>query len=111
MTNFFNNASNQFSTPIETQYDDLKNNYRQIFMLAANQIRAEIDKFKPELPCAACHVKDCKVNDEKKDVFTDYPVGCAYRDWQMQVITFLAGDYRQKLKQDYKAIMDKKSEF
>lgn len=108
MTNFFNNSSNQFSTPIETQYDDLKNNYRQIFMLAADQIRKAVDKFKPENPCASCTVSGCKV--EVKDVFTDYPVGCAYRDWQMQILTFLAGDYRQKLKQDYKAIMDKKSE-
>lgn len=110
MTNFFNNSPSQFLKPIETQYDDLKNNYRQIFMLAADQIRAAIDKFKPENPCVNCHVKECKVNDPKKDVFTDYPVGCAFRDWQMQVITFLSGDYRQKLKQDYKAIMDKRNE-
>ena len=108
MTNFFNNPSGQASTPIETQYDDLKNNYRQNFLIAADQVRAAVDKFKPENPCANCVVKDCKI--ETKDVFTDYPASCAYRDWQMQIITFLTGDYRQKLKQDYKAIMDKKSE-
>lgn len=109
MTNFFNTSSNIGSTPIETQYDDLKKHYRQIFLLAADQIRAEVNKFKPENPCANCMVKGCKI--EEKDVFTDYPVGCAYRDWQMQIMTFLAGDYKQKLKKDYKEIMDKKSEY
>lgn len=108
MTNFFNNSPNQFSTPIETQYDDLKNNYRQIFMLATEQIRAEINKFKPENPCSICKVSGCKI--ETKDVFTSYPPGCAFREWQMQILTFLAGDYRQKLKNDYKTIMESKNE-
>ena len=109
MTNFFNtgNNSNQ-NTPLNSQYDDLKDNYQKIFIEAAESIRREVAKFKPENPCTLCSVKECKI--EVKDVFTDYPVGCAYRDWQKQIITFLAGDYRQKLKHNYKDIMDKKSE-
>lgn len=108
MENFFNTAGSEKPTPIVEQYDDLKNNYRQIFVEAAESIRSAIDKFKPENPCPTCVVKNCKL--EKKDVFSDYPVGCAYRDWQKQVLSFLAGEYRQKLKNTYKMIMDKKSE-
>ena len=109
MENFFNTNSKQPATPLENQYDSLKDNYEQIFIEAAESIRAAIDKFKPENPCTICSVKDCQV--QKKDVFTDFPVGCAYRDWQKQVLSFLSGEYRQKLKNTYKMIMDKKCEF
>lgn len=109
MQNFFNTNNNEISTPLETQYDDLKDNYQEIFIEAAESIRREIEKFKPENPCTICSVNNCQL--QKNDVFTDYPVGCAYRDWQKQVLSFLSGEYRQKLKNTYKAIMDKKSEY
>ena len=109
MQNFFNSKPEQESTPLSAQYDSLKDNYQQIFIEAAESIRREIEKFKPESPCTICTVKDCKI--QNKDVFTDYPVGCAYRDWQKQVLSFLAGEYRQKLKNTYKMIMDKKCEY
>ena len=108
MQNFFNSKPEQTATPLNSQYDNLKDNYQQIFIEAAESIRREIDKFKPENPCTICSVKDCKI--EKKDVFTDFPVGCAYRDWQKQVLSFLAGEYRQKLKNTYKMIMEQKNE-
>lgn len=38
-------------------------------------------------------------------------MNCEYRDWQLKTLTFLAGDYKQKLKAAYKAIMDKKNEY
>ena len=38
-------------------------------------------------------------------------MNCAYREWQLKILTFLAGDYRQKLKNTYKMMMDKKSEY
>lgn len=108
MQNFFNSNVEKDSTPLNDQYDDLKDNYQQIFIEAAESIRREIDKFKPENPCTICSVKNCKI--EKKDIFMDYPVGCAYRDWQKKVLSFLDGEYRQKLKNTYKMIMDKKEE-
>ena len=109
MQNFFNSNVNNDSTPLNAQYDSLKDNYEKIFIEAAESIRREIEKFRPENPCADCKVKECKI--EKKDVFTDYPVGCAYRDWQKQILSFLDGEYRQKLKNDYKAMMSKKDDF
>ena len=108
MQNFFNTNKEQSSTPLDSQYDNLKDNYQQIFIEAAESIRREIDKFKPENPCAICVVNNCQIKN--KDVFTDYPVGCAYRDWQKSVLSFLAGEYRQKLKNTYKMIMDQKQE-
>lgn len=109
MENFFNNSTESEKTPLNTQYNNLKDNYEQIFIEAAESIRREVSKFKPENPCTICSVKDCKIT--VKDVFTDYPVGCAYRDWQKQILTFLNGEYRQKLKNIYKAMMDKKCEY
>lgn len=38
-------------------------------------------------------------------------MNCEYRDWQLKTLTFLAGDYKQKLKAAYKSIMDKKNEY
>ena len=75
MENFFNNSSNEqkniFAKPnynddsLDSQYDDLKNNYQKIFIEAAESIRKELDAFKPENPCSNCTVKDCKI--EKKE--------------------------------------------
>ena len=109
MDNFFSTENKNNSTPLESQYDNLKDNYEVIFVEAAESIRREIEKFKPDNPCTLCSVKDCKL--EKKDVFSDFPKGCAYKDWQAKVITFLAGDYRQKLKNIYKAVMDSKQDY
>ncbi len=108
MQNFFNKNPEQAKTTLESQYDDLKNNYQRLFIEGAESIRTAISKFKPENPCTLCRI-DCKL--EKKDVFSDYPAGCAYRDWQKQVLSFLEGEYKQKLKNTYKMIMDKKCEY
>lgn len=111
-SNFFNNISGTTESKdnsLNGQYNELKNNYEQIFIEAAESIRRELDKTKPENACQNCSHKDCKI--EKKDIFAPYPAsGCKLREWQMQALTYLTGDYRQKLKAEYKAIMDKKSE-
>ena len=107
--NFFNALNTPSNVTLENQYDNLKDNYREIFIEASDRIRASISKFKPENPCASCTIKNCKI--EKKDVFADYPVGCAYRDWQSQVLTYLNGEYRQKMKNTYHVIMDKRKNF
>ena len=59
------------------QHWKFKDHYEQIFIEAAESIRAAVEKFKPQNPCTTCAIKDCKI--EKKDVFTDYPIGCAYK--------------------------------
>ncbi len=109
MDNFFAANNTQETNSLNSQYDNLKDNYEKIFIEAAESIRREVNKFKPENPCESCPVKDCKI--ETKDVFTPFPMNCEYRDWQLKILTFLAGDYRQKLKAAYKAIMDKKNEY
>ncbi len=109
MENFFNTTQNAKISPLNVQYDNLKEHYEKIFIEAAESIRREIEKFKPENPCKNCTVKDCRV--EKKDVFTDYPVGCAYKEWQSKILSFLAGEYKQKLKNIYNEMMSKKCEY
>ncbi len=109
MDNFFSSTDTQDNTPLNAQYDNLKDNYEKIFIEAAESIRRELDSFKPENPCENCPVKDCKI--EKKDIFAPYPPNCKYRDWQLQALSFLAGDYKQKLKAVYKNMMDKKNNY
>ncbi len=108
MENIFSKTSKQEETPLLSQYDDLKENYYKIFIEAAESIRKEIDEFHPENPCTGC-TKKCNV--EKKDIFSDYPVGCAYKEWQAKSLSFLNGEYKQKLQNHYKLIMDKKNEY
>lgn len=112
MENIFSNSFSpkevQENTPILNQYDILKENYEKIFIQAAESIRAELDKFKPEVSCASCTLK-CDL--EKKDIFSDYPYGCAYKDWQAQALSFLQGEYRQKMKNTFKLLMEKKNEY
>lgn len=109
MDNFFAANNTQETNTLNSQYDNLKDNYQKIFIEAAESIRREINKFKPENPCEKCLIKDCKI--EVKDIFAPYPMNCEYRDWQLNALTFLAGDYKQKLKAEYKSIMDKKNDY
>ncbi len=102
--------NSQFDNSISGQYNELKNNYEQIFMEAVEDIRSELDKIRPKDACNNCTNKDCKL--EKKDIFSHYPpLGCKLREWQMQAITYLTGDYRTKLKVSYKEIMSKKNDY
>ena len=90
-----------------SQYKELETNYEQIFIEAAESIRKELDNIKPQNACNNCSNKDCQI--QKKDIFAPYPpTGCKLREWQMQSITYLAGDYQVKLKAAYKEIMQKK---
>ncbi len=124
MSNFFSsglNGNNLFSaakpaeekpkdSSLNGQYYDLKDNYQQIFVEAAESIRKDLDEFKPKDVCKDCSVKDCKI--EKKDIFAPYPpAGCKYREWQMQAITYLTGDYKNKLQAALQSLMDKRNEY
>lgn len=117
MENIFANANNEKNQPdnknektlILDQYESIKENYEEIFVTAAIQIRDAIDKLKPEEnPCTLCS-KKCEIKDI--DIFTDYPPGCAYKEWQAQTLSFLGGEYQQKLKNTYELLMDKKNEY
>ncbi len=112
MENIFKNATQnepkEEKTLILDQYNSLKDNFEEIFIEAAEQIRAAIDKFKPENPCTLCTIK-CEL--EQKDIFSDFPVGCTYKEWQAQALSFLSGEYQRKLKASYDMIMDKKNDY
>ena len=71
MDNFFNTAS----TPLTEQYDDLQQNYKQIFIEAAESIRASINKFKPENPCSLCTIKDCKIEKAVEFILANAKLG------------------------------------
>lgn len=113
MDNFFNTNKNSNTNEniftLESQHDSLKDNYKDIFIMAANSIKKEVEKFKPENPCVNCAIKDCKVT--VKDVFTDYPVGCEYNKWQKQILSYLNGEFLKKLDATYDLIVESKSKY
>jgi len=113
-SNFFTNQESSVEdkkeeSSIRDQYKTLEQNYEQIFVEAIESIRKSIEEFRPKDACENCLKKDCKI--ENKDAFAPYPQGCKLRDWQMQILTFLNGDYRQRLKAEYKAMMEKKNNY
>jgi hypothetical protein len=70
MENFFNTGTqSHHSTPLNVQYDDLKDHYKQIFIEAAESIRREIEKFKPENPCTLCLVKNHGRDNLRNKIF------------------------------------------
>ena len=89
---------------LNTQYEQLKKKYRGIFIESAESIRAELEKLKPEVSCKSCTIKDCTI--QNPDIFADFPSHCPYREWQLKALTYLSGDYKQKLKHVYKKIME-----
>lgn len=108
--NIFAMESFNFNKVINTQYNDLKENYRKIFIAAADSMRAEVDKMKPNVSCNSCPIQ-CNIQSTDFSIFEEYPNKCPYRDWQLKVLTFLNGDYRQGLLNLQKSIMQKKEEY
>ena len=43
---------------LNTQYEEMEANYKEIFIEAAEMIRSAIDKFKPDVSCKSCR-KTC----------------------------------------------------
>src|SRR5574344_707601 len=80
---------------LNTQYEELEANYKEIFIEAAEMIRKSIEKFKPEHSCKSCRIK---CNIQQVDIFADFPGGCPYYNWQMQALTYLTTTYTEKLK-------------
>ncbi|MBQ7126723.1 YkgJ family cysteine cluster protein [bacterium] len=106
MENFFNKQAEEIITPLAEQYNELKDDYKEIFIQAALSIRKALDDFKPDSPCLTCNVAGCQVKD--KDIFTDFPNRCKYKDWQSQAITYLNGDYIQQLKNKFNELLAQK---
>ena len=48
MDNFFSTNTSQENNSLNSQYDNLKDNYEKIFIEAAESIRREINQFKPD---------------------------------------------------------------
>lgn len=80
---------------LNTQYEELEANYKEIFIEAAEMIRKSIEKFKPEHSCKSCRIK---CNIQQVDIFADFPGGCPFYNWQMQALTYLTTTYMDKLK-------------
>ena len=57
MDNFFSTQENTEDNSLNSQYDNLKDNYEKIFIEAAESIRKEVNAFKPEDPCKKCNIK------------------------------------------------------
>lgn len=99
-----------FNKAINAQYNDLKENYRKIFIAAAESIRMEADKMKPSFSCNSCTI-DCKNRPQNFTIFDSYPAKCPYREWQLKFIAFLNSDYKQSLKNMQKSIMLRKDNY
>ncbi len=91
---------------LNTQYEEMEANYKEIFIEAAEMIRSAIDKFKPEVSCKSCRIK---CNIQKPDIFSDFPGGCPYYNWQMQALTYLTTTYAEKLKKAKEKINEGKA--
>lgn len=90
---------------LNTQYEEMEANYKEIFIEAAEMIRAAIDKFKPDYSCKSCRI-NCNI--QNVDIFADFPGGCPYYNWQMQALTYLTTTYAEKLKKAKAKIMEGK---
>ena len=47
---------------LNTQYEEMEANYKEIFIEAAEMIRAAIDKFKPDYSCKSCRI-NCNIQN------------------------------------------------
>jgi len=88
---------------LNTQYEQMQADYKEIFVEAAEMIRAAVDKLKPHYSCKSCRIP---CNIQNLDIFADYPGGCPYYNWQMQALTYLTTTYTEKLRAAKKKIQE-----
>ena len=88
---------------LNTQYEQMQADYKEIFVEAAEMIRAAVDKLKPDFSCKSCRIP---CNIQNLDIFADYPGGCPYYNWQMQALTYLTTTYTEKLRAAKKKIQE-----
>lgn len=82
--------------------------FKELYTQAAYDIRNEIAKFKPDCNCNACTIP-CDI--QKPDIFEVFPPGCPYGDWQIKTMSFLANEYKDKLRVLKKELMEKKKNY
>jgi len=93
---------------LNTQYEELEANYKTIFIEAAEMIRKSIEKFKPDFSCKSCRI-NCSI--QQVDIFSDFPGGCPYYNWQIQALTYLTTTYMDKLKEAKAKIIQSREKY
>lgn len=90
---------------LSADINNLKQSYREIFLKTSEEIEIQVENLKPEVNCA-----DCKVNDGKcgltPKIFEKFPEGCAYKDWQNDVIKFFDEEVALQIHQKMIKILD-----
>lgn len=91
-----------------TERERLEVEYKAMFEEAANSIRKEIDKFKPNQNCNSCTIP-CDI--KKVDIFEVFPPNCPFAAWQIKALSFLTNEYSSKLRVAKRSIMQKRDEY
>lgn len=82
--------------------------YKEVFTEAAQSIRKEIERFKPDYSCKSCTIP---CNIDKPDIFSIFPTGCPFATWQIKALSYLTNEYKGKLRVSKKSMMEKKKEY
>lgn len=75
---------------LNSQLNDLRMKYREIFSQSLNAIVEQIMSRKPENPCANCAKQGC---DKEIDILNKFDDDCPYKKWQKDVLEFFEKEF------------------
>lgn len=92
---------------LTTDINNLKKRYREIFLKTSEEIGKQIEKIKPENPCAICD-KNCGLNP---DILESFPHGCEYKNWQRDVVKLFDDEILKDIYKKWMKILDYRENF
>jgi len=93
---------------LSAQMNNLRKQYREIFLEAGQQIQNEIEKIKPQNPCEKCKKSVCNL---KGEIFEKFPPNCVYKNWQKDILKYLQEDVAKKIYEKWIKMLEYRKEF
>lgn len=95
---------------LSNDVNNLKKQYREIFLKSSEELNHQIEKIKPEQDCKNClsHNDNCPVIQE---LFEKYPEDCVYKKWQKTVIELFDKEILKDIYQKWMQILDYRKNF
>lgn len=90
---------------LSVDVNNLKKQYREIFLKSNDDILHQIEKLKPK--CVKC-TENCNF---KQDIFEELSGSCVFKKWQKEVRSLLKGDITQKLYEQWINIIEHRKNF
>ena len=92
---------------LNTNINNLKKRYREIFLKSSEDLNHQIEKIKPEQDCSNCSIC-CGL---KQELFEKFPENCVFKMWQKRVIKLFDEDVLKNIYEKWIKLLEYRKNF